>query len=144
MKKRTAIETERARQAFADRLSDAIDNSKYMQREIADILSTPEKKYTPTFINLVKQGRSKLPMYMVPKLARIIDVNPKQLMLEALEAYDPETAEIIREEMLLEHTPVEEGVLELFRKEVKDKKFELTGPNKKMLTETFKRLMVGR
>lgn len=144
MKTLTAAEKQKAIDKFSDYLSGLFENSKYMQREIADMLSSPDKKYTPTFINLVKKGKSKVPIYLIPKMARILGTNPKQLLMDALEAYQPEVSDVIKEEALMDTTDTEAEILNIFRTEIKNSNFELSNPDKKAIAETFRKMTVGR
>lgn len=61
-----------------------IDSCKLTQREIAEKLGYQN----PNVITMFKKGRSKFPIYSIPKLSELIGLDPASTLRIALEAYD--------------------------------------------------------
>lgn len=80
-------------QAISEYIRDKIDTCKFKQNEIAEILGYDN----PNVITMFKQGRTKLPVYVIPKLAKIIEVDPAVMLDKVMNAYEPEKYEAIKE-----------------------------------------------
>lgn len=78
-------------------LSDLIDNSDLSQTEVAKALTDNEREYTQTYISLLKSGSTKIPLYLVPKLADLFEVDQAEFLMQAFEAYHPEIHKAIED-----------------------------------------------
>jgi len=80
-------------QTVANFIRDKIDACKYRQNQIAEMLGYDN----PNVITMFKQGRSKLPVYVIPKLAKIIGADPAVMLDIVMTAYEPEKYEAIKQ-----------------------------------------------
>lgn len=74
-------------QLFHEFLSDKINQSDVPQIDIAQELGFDQ----PNIISMFKSGKTKLPLRVVPKLAKILKVDPKRMLRLAMLEYQPET-----------------------------------------------------
>lgn len=80
-------------QAISEYIHDKIDTCKLKQNEIAEMLGYDN----PNVITMFKQGRTKLPVYIIPKLAKIIEVDPAIMLDKVMSVYEPEKYDAIKE-----------------------------------------------
>lgn len=74
-------------QLFHEFLSDKINQSNVSQIDIAQELGFDQ----PNIISMFKSGKTKLPLRVIPKLAAILKVDPKQMLRLGMLEYQPET-----------------------------------------------------
>jgi hypothetical protein len=84
------------RPTVADYLADRIAVSRRTQKEIAESCGFDK----PNIITMFKQGKSKLPVGRVGKMARALDVDPIYLYALVMSEYEPETWATIASEVL--------------------------------------------
>ncbi len=96
----------------AEFISEQIDKSAKTQLEI----SREAGFEVPNIMTMLKQGKTKVPMNRVGKLAIALDINPRHLMRMVLEEYLPETWQAVEETMgQLLLSPEEEQVIQTYR-----------------------------
>lgn len=95
--------------------SDLIDKSNMSQTEIARMLSDDEKDYQQTYISLMRSGRTKIPVYLIPKLAGVLGVDKREFLMKALDAYHPEIHALIETYLSNDTNDAERQLLELWR-----------------------------
>jgi hypothetical protein len=99
-------------QSVAQYLSAQIDQSPKTQLEISKEVGFE----APNIITMLKQGKTKVPLNRVGKLATALDINPRHLMRMVLEEYMPETWLAVEEtigQLLLSHE--EEEIIRTYR-----------------------------
>ena len=77
--------------SVADYLSDAIERCGKTHRQIAAEAGFP----TPYSITTVKSGKKKVPITKVPSLAKVLDIDAKQLLKMCFRQYEPGYWEVI-------------------------------------------------
>lgn len=80
----------RTRHDVARRLTNLIDASGKTQREIAHEAGFASQN----IISMIKSGDTKVPLNRVPALAKALGVEPQELFVECLEAYEPELFDV--------------------------------------------------
>jgi hypothetical protein len=100
-----------------------VDNSKKTQKEIAE-----EVGYTSTnIITMFKQGLTKIPIPMAPKLAKALGIDPAHFTRMGIEEYMPDLLPQL--ETVLPgrlYTPHEEEILQVIRDGTKNRDPKLT------------------
>ena len=85
-----------------------IDKSSLSQKQISEVLGFK----TPNLITMIKQGSIKIPVYLIPKLAITLKVDPAKLLAMALKEYNPDTYAAIKSVFGYPITEVETKILE--------------------------------
>ena len=120
--------------------SDLIGKSEFTQTEIARELSDEERDYQQTYISLMRSGRTKIPIYLIPKLSAVLKVNTREFLDKALEAYHPEIHEIFRQYAFASLSENETRLIELYRETIRDERVELNAAKERQLVSAFKAL----
>lgn len=102
--------------ALVSDFGELIRHSGLTQNEIAEQLSDDKRQYTPTFISLMKAGKTKIPVYLTPKLADLFGIDKWGFLMRALDAYHPEVRELIECYMPTSTTVRERQVLDEWRR----------------------------
>ncbi len=92
----------------AEYLKYHIEKSPLKQKQISEQLGFN----TPNLITMIKQGAIKVPLYLLPKLAEVLKVDPRKLFAMALKEYNPETYEAVASTFGYPITDVEAKILE--------------------------------
>lgn len=95
---------------------DLIRNSDMTQAEIAEHMSDHKREYTQTYISLLKAGKSKIPIYMIPRLAHAFGIDKREFLMKALDAYHPEVFDIIETYLPTSTTHRERQILDEWRR----------------------------
>ncbi len=85
-----------------------IDKSSMSQKQISEVLGFK----TPNLITMIKQGSIKIPVYLIPKLAETLKVDPAKLLAMALKEYNPDTYAAIKQVFGYPITETEAKILE--------------------------------
>lgn len=80
----------KTRKEVAHYLSACIARSGKTQAQIAEEAGFP----TPNVISMMKTGQLKVPLSRIPALAKSLGTDPKEMLGNCLEAYDPELYEL--------------------------------------------------
>jgi plasmid maintenance system antidote protein VapI len=80
---------------IAEHIDKLIVRSSKTQREIALEIGYER----PNIITMFKQGRTKVPIEVVPRLAKALDEDPAFLLRMALREYMPEVLKVIEEHL---------------------------------------------
>ena len=91
----------------AEFLNLKVNESRLSQKEMAKAIGC----VSPNNITMIKQGASKLAISRVPKVAKVLNVDPVQLLKMAYEEYDPETYKAITEILGEPKTALEKKIL---------------------------------
>jgi len=73
--------------SVAEFLNQKINESELSQKEMADIIGFSN----PNIITMIKQGLTKVAISRVPKLAKVLNVDPAELLNRVYQEYDPDT-----------------------------------------------------
>ena len=92
----------------AEYLRDKIEKSPLKKKQISEELGFN----TPNLITMIKQGSIKVPLYLLPKLAEVLKVDPRKLFGMALKEYNPETYQAVTSTFGYPITEVETKILE--------------------------------
>lgn len=76
---------------FSKYLEVLINQSPFKQNEIADKIGY----VNPNIITLFKKGRTRVPIYKVPMLAKVFGVDPGLMLRRYLAEYEPKLLEVI-------------------------------------------------
>ncbi|MFD0915000.1 helix-turn-helix transcriptional regulator [Pseudahrensia aquimaris] len=138
----TKSQSKKQMNAFVEYLAKLIDDSGLNQSEIAERLEETGKSYQQTYISLIKTGRTKLPIYLVPKIAEILGVDEHELLHRALRTYHPEVAQVLERAEIASSkqlTAAESELLSVWR-EVRPNTPTLNTGQKERLREAFSNL----
>ena len=122
--------------------SNLISKSEFTQTEIARELSDDERDYQQTYISLMRSGRTKVPIYLIPKLAAILKVDTREFLDKALDAYHPEIHQVFRKYAFAGLSDNEERLIELYRNTVRDESVDLDTAKEKQMVSAFKALSI--
>lgn len=114
-----------------------VDDSDLSQHEIAEHISDDEKDYSQTYISLMRSGRTKIPVYLVPKFATLFGVDKRNFLLMALDAYHPEIHDLVKTYLTDELSDNERILVELWREGSHVEKSKLTKTQKAKVVGTF-------
>ncbi|MCX7085552.1 MAG: helix-turn-helix transcriptional regulator [Methylococcales bacterium] len=92
----------------AEYIRKQIDKSSLKQKQISEALGFK----TPNLITMIKQGSIKIPLYLIPKLAEVLKVDPAKLLSMALKEYNPDTYAAVKSVFGYPITEVEAKILE--------------------------------
>lgn len=88
----------------------------YSQRELA-ILIGFDPNSASTILTQIKAGRTKLPYKYIPKLCELLNEDPAPLFTSALQEYDPEVLELLKQTNMMIRDAQELALLQSFREE---------------------------
>ena len=92
----------------AEYVATHIKKSSLSQQQISEALGFK----TPNLITMIKQGSIKIPVYLIPKLAETLKVDPAKLLAMALKEYNPDTYAAIQSTYGYPITDTETKILE--------------------------------
>ncbi len=92
----------------AEYVATHIKKSTLTQKQISEALGFK----TPNLITMIKQGSIKIPVYLIPKLAETLKVDPAKLLSMALKEYNPDTYAAIKSTFGYPITETETKILE--------------------------------
>ncbi len=75
-----------AQEPFHIFLERHINDSPMKQLEMAEELGFQK----PNIISMFKQGKTRVPLHKIPKFAKLLNLDPKSLLIRALSEYEPE------------------------------------------------------
>lgn len=128
--------TARKTNTVAGYISDRIEVSPKTQREIAEEIGFE----SANLITMLKQGRTKVPLDRVPKLAEALGVSPAYLMRLALAEYYPATLTVIEDVLTALVTENERAIIELIREASGGSDPAPAGKRERdLITEAFRR-----
>ncbi|WP_297478256.1 helix-turn-helix transcriptional regulator [Ferrovum sp.] len=107
--KKFATRTTAKAKTVAEYVSSQISLCGKMQREIAEEAGFEN----PNVITMIKQGRTKIPLEKVGKLAKALSIDPIFLFKMTLAEYQPVTMEAINS--MFDQEPLTENELEIIR-----------------------------
>lgn len=107
--KKFATRTTSKAKTVAEYVSSQISLCGKMQREIAEEAGFEN----PNVITMIKQGRTKIPLEKVGKLAKALSIDPVFLFKMVLSEYQPGTMEAIN--AMFDQEPLTENELEIIR-----------------------------
>lgn len=81
----------KTKQDVADYLTRCIEASGKTQIQIAERAGFP----TPNSLSMMATGRMKIPLIRIPHLAKAMGTDPRELLSQCLEAYQPNLYELI-------------------------------------------------
>jgi predicted XRE-type DNA-binding protein len=91
-----------------------VDASGMKQREIAERLGYDK----PNIITMMKQGLTKIPIYKIPKIAKLFNIDAAELLKTAMMEYEPDKYMAIVEILGDPITGYERQLLQVIREEV--------------------------
>jgi len=90
-----------------------VNQSKYHQAEMAKEIGVK----SPNIITMFKQGKTRIPLDKIPKLARILGVDPKSMLRRAMLEYCPETLKTVESTFeISSNTKNEQKILDEIRR----------------------------
>ena len=99
-------------QMFHEFLRDKIDQSNIKQSDIAAELSFDRAN----IISMFKAGKTRVPLRSIPQIAKILNIDPKQMLRMAMLEYCPETLKAVEQVFGGAITKNEQGILNEIRK----------------------------
>jgi transcriptional regulator with XRE-family HTH domain len=91
-----------------------VDSSSMTQKEIAERLGYGK----PNIITMMKQGLTKIPIYRIPKIAKLFNIDAAELLKVAMMEYEPDKYRAIVEIWGEPITGYERRILQVIREEV--------------------------
>ncbi len=111
-------------QLFHEFINEQINKSNVVQSEIAKSLGFDQ----PNIISMFKSGKTRVPLRVIPGLAKILDIDPKFMLRMAMFEYQPETLKAVEETF--------SGVITANEKEIINEIRRLTNNSNPMLRTT--------
>jgi plasmid maintenance system antidote protein VapI len=127
----SAAKTARAGKTVAEYLAFQLDATTKTQREIAKELGYPNSNV----ITMFKQGLTRIPIPIAPKLAAAIGIDPGYFLRMCLEEYVPELLPVIEQYVGGLCTKDELEIISVIRKATKGETIKLTKDSEKSLAK---------
>jgi transcriptional regulator with XRE-family HTH domain len=124
---------------FHEFLRDKIDQSNIQQSDMAKELGFQRAN----IISMFKAGKTRVPLKSIPHIAKILNVDPKQMLRMSMLEYCPETLKAVEQVFGGAITKNEQGILDEIRKLSQGTDPEITSiAHRQAVVELVKSLMI--